>query len=51
MLVYACRIVDGEPRAVVVADLRWVEPTRLPEWDILPADRPLVERLLAEGPP
>lgn len=51
MLVYACRIVDGEPRAVEVADLQWVEPTRLPEWDILPADRPLVERLLAEGPP
>ncbi len=51
MLVYACRIVDGEPRAVEVADLAWVEAPRLPEWDILPADRPLVDRLVTEGPP
>lgn len=51
MLVYACRIVSGEPRAVEVADVQWVETTRLHEWDILPADRPLVERLVAEGVP
>ena len=51
MLVYACRIVAGEPRAVEVADLRWVLPGELPSWDILPADRPLVQRLVDEGLP
>jgi len=51
MLVYICRIVAGTPRTVEVADLRWVEAWNLPEWDILPADRPLVDRLVAEGPP
>jgi 8-oxo-dGTP diphosphatase len=51
MLVYACRIVDGEPRAVEVADLAWVNAPDLPRWDILPADRPLVDRLVSEGPP
>jgi len=51
MLVYVCRIVDGEPRAVEVADLRWLPPGELPAWDILPADKPLVERLVAEGLP
>jgi len=51
MLVYVCRIVAGEPRAVEVADVAWVETRRLPEWDILPADRPLVDRLVSEGPP
>jgi 8-oxo-dGTP diphosphatase len=51
MLVYACRIVEGEPRAVEVADLRWVLPGELPSWDILPADRPLVKRLVDEGLP
>ena len=51
MLVYACRIVEGEPRAVEVADLRWVAPGDLPSWDILPADRPLVQRLVDEGLP
>ena len=51
MLVYACRIVDGVPRAVEVADLAWAWPTDLTAWDILPADRPLVERLGRESLP
>lgn len=52
MLVYACRLAPGEvPRAIEVADLAWVAIGELPGWDILPADRPLVDRLLAEGPP
>ena len=51
MLVYVCRIVGGSPRAVEVADLAWVEPRDLARWDILPADRPLVERLGLEGLP
>lgn len=51
MLVYACRIVAGEARPVDVAAVQWVRPDELPQWDILPADRPLVSRLVAEGPP
>jgi 8-oxo-dGTP diphosphatase len=51
MLVYACRIIGGSPRAVEVADLAWVAPRDLAGWDILPADRPLVERLGTEGLP
>ncbi len=54
MLVYACRLAGGSapPRAVEVADLAWVATSELPgAWDILPADRPLVDRLVAEGTP
>ena len=53
MLVYVCRLAAGEtPRAVEVADLVWVRSDELPgAWDILPADRPLVMRLVAEGSP
>jgi len=54
MLVYACRLAPESPppEPVEVADLAWVATTELPgSWDILPADRPLVERLVAEGPP
>jgi len=54
MLVYACRVAETETRearAVEVADLAWVAPGELPRWDILPADRPLVDRLVSEGPP
>jgi len=50
MLVYVCRI-NGAPSAVEVADLAWVAPRDLACWDILPADRPLVERLGADGVP
>lgn len=53
MLVYVCRLARGEvPRPVEVADLVWVTTAELPgPWDILPADRPLVERLIVEGAP
>jgi 8-oxo-dGTP diphosphatase len=51
MLVYACTLVDGEPRAIEVADVAWVPIGELDRWDILPADRPLVERLRTEGVP
>ncbi len=52
MLVYACRVTDGAPQAVEVADLAWVATAALPGgFDILPADRPLVDRLVNEGPP
>ncbi|MBA3459646.1 MAG: (deoxy)nucleoside triphosphate pyrophosphohydrolase [Deltaproteobacteria bacterium] len=54
MLVYVCRLAPGSPppRTVEVADLAWVETSALPgAWDILPADRPLIDRLVDEGPP
>ena len=51
MLVYVCRIVDGSPRAVEVADLAWVAAPDLARWDILPADRPLADRLGVENLP
>ncbi|HEY4241800.1 MAG TPA: 8-oxo-dGTP diphosphatase MutT [Kofleriaceae bacterium] len=51
MLVYACRVAAGTPRAVEVADLAWASPGALGMFDFLPADRPLVERLAAEGIP
>ncbi|HUQ06752.1 MAG TPA: (deoxy)nucleoside triphosphate pyrophosphohydrolase [Kofleriaceae bacterium] len=52
MLVFRCRLRAGETaRTVEVADLLWVPVVELPRHDILPADRPLVDRLVVEGPP
>jgi 8-oxo-dGTP diphosphatase len=51
MLVYTCRIGMGEPHAVEVADFAWAFPRELLGRDILPADRPLVDRLVREGLP
>jgi 8-oxo-dGTP diphosphatase len=45
MLVYASRITGGTPRAIEVADVRWVEAAQLPTLDLLPADYPLARKL------
>jgi len=45
MLVYACRVSGGEPRAIEVAEVSWVEAKQLPELDLLPADYPLARKL------
>lgn len=49
MLVYPCRIVEGEPRPLEVAAAEWTTTDGLASYDILPADLPLVERLRAEA--
>jgi 8-oxo-dGTP diphosphatase len=49
MLVYRCEILEGEPRALTVAEVRWVTPADLPKLDLLPADYPLARRLAAEA--
>ncbi len=52
MLVYRCRLVAGEvAQAIDVADLAWCRPLAIRGYDVLPADAPLVERLITEGPP
>lgn len=52
MLVYPCRIADArEPAAIEVADLVWCRPEELSRYPILPADQPLLDRLVAEGIP
>jgi 8-oxo-dGTP diphosphatase len=54
MLVYHCRLRPGEvARPVEVAEVVWATPAEIDggPWSILPADRPLVVRLAAEGVP
>lgn len=50
ILVYRVTLL-GEPRAVEVAEVRWVPPAALATLPILPADAPLVARLQAETAP
>lgn len=52
MLVYRCRLTVGAvPRPIEVAELAWCRPSELRSYDILPADAPLVARLIEEGVP
>jgi 8-oxo-dGTP diphosphatase len=45
---FNCIVVDGEPRPLEVADLRWVEPRDLNQFQFPAADSELIERLRTE---
>ncbi len=42
LLVYRCRLVSGEPRALDVNAFEWVEEAKIGDREFLPADLPLV---------
>lgn len=47
LLVYRCRILAGTPRALDTYACEWVDENRLHEREFLPADRPLVNGIVA----
>jgi 8-oxo-dGTP diphosphatase len=52
MLVYHCRLGPGQtPRCREVEELAWCSPAELAGYPILPADKPLIDRLIRQGPP
>ena len=44
---FDCRILSGEPRPLQVADLRWVRPAELDQFQFPEADQELIARLKA----
>jgi 8-oxo-dGTP diphosphatase len=42
---FNCSIVDGEPRPIEVADIRWVDPEDLGQFDFPEADKELIAKL------
>jgi len=46
ILAYECLSIGGEIRNIEVAEHRWVYPTELTDFPILPADRPIIEKLM-----
>lgn len=42
LLVYRCKLTEGEPRAIDVNAFEWVPETKIQERSFLPADLPLV---------
>ncbi|MDW7709546.1 MAG: (deoxy)nucleoside triphosphate pyrophosphohydrolase [Deferrisomatales bacterium] len=47
---YACTLVSGTPEPLQGQELAWVEPAGLLSRPMPAADRPLVRRLLGDGP-
>ncbi len=46
---FRCTITHGEPAALGCAELRWVAPQDLDQYDFPPADGSLIQRLRDEG--
>jgi len=42
---FNCSVLDGEPTPLEVADMRWVEPHELHQFQFPPADEDLIQRL------
>ena len=38
----------GEPRLLEHNDLRWITPAEIPQYDFCPADKEILERIIAE---
>lgn len=45
LVVYRCRVVEGEPQALEAHALEWVEERQVGNREFLPADKPLVHGL------
>lgn len=48
LLCYLCRILKGEGRTLECNDFRWVSREELPSYDFVPADKPIVEKLMKD---
>jgi hypothetical protein len=42
---FNCTILEGEPQPLDVADLQWVEPVQLTDFQFPPADAELIAKL------
>ena len=45
ILAYSCSLLSGPIKNIGVAEHRWVSPSELSKFEILPADQPIVEHL------
>jgi 8-oxo-dGTP diphosphatase len=44
---FNCSIIQGEPQALDVSDLRWVTPSQLADFEFPPADAEVIQKLIA----
>ena len=52
LTLFRARILRGEPQKLEHADIRWITPAEIPQYQFCPADQVILERLLrGEGRP
>jgi 8-oxo-dGTP diphosphatase len=48
LLCYLCKILNGEGKALECNDFKWVERDKLADFDFVPADLPIVEKIIRD---
>ena len=49
ILAYSCQLLSTSIHNVGVAEHRWIHPRELTEFSILPADQPIIDRLIGQS--
>ena len=47
LTLFSCTIAAGEPKLLEHADLRWITPAEIPDYEFCPADEEILKRLAA----
>lgn len=48
LTLYNARIESGVPKMLEHADIRWILPREIPEYDFCPADKEILEKIMEE---
>ena len=48
LTLFSCTIAAGEPKLLEHADLRWITPAEIPDFDFCPADEEILRRIKAD---
>ena len=48
LTLFSCAIAAGEPKLLEHADLRWITPAEIPDFDFCPADEEILRRIKAD---
>lgn len=48
LILYECEIAEGVPRLLEHADMKWIYPSEIPDYEFCPADKDILERLSAQ---
>ncbi|MGN0817812.1 MAG: 8-oxo-dGTP diphosphatase MutT [Candidatus Coproplasma sp.] len=47
LTLFECKIESGEPRLIEHADMKWIAPSEIPDYEFCPADVEILNKLMA----
>lgn len=48
LTLFSCRIIQGTPQLLEHADIRWISPGEIPQYDFCPADEEILKKLMGD---